>query len=112
MEYIGKPARPALETFRMVPDRLWLDRTVQPIDIKLWCCLCFLARGRAECNPTDALLAEKMETSQQTVRRALLRLESANFIGRRMDGRTRIVVLKPEGDGRPVAEYALRVAAG
>jgi predicted ArsR family transcriptional regulator len=96
----------------MVPDRLWLAKAIQPIDIKLWCCLCFLARGQAECSPTDALLAEKMETSQQTVRRALLRLESANFIERQMDGRTRIIALKPEGDGQPIAEYALRVAAG
>jgi DNA-binding transcriptional ArsR family regulator len=108
---IGRPARPALESFRMVPDRLWLDKTLQPIDIKLWCCLCFLARGRGECSSTDALLAKKMETSQQTVRRALLRLESANFIERQMDGRTRIIALKPEGDGRPIAEYALRVVA-
>jgi DNA-binding MarR family transcriptional regulator len=102
----------ATETFRMVPDRLWLDKTLQPIDIKLWCCLCFLARERGECSPTDATLAEKMEASQQTVRRCLHRLEAAQFIGRAMDGRTRIISLRPEGDRQPLPEYSLRVSAG
>jgi DNA-binding GntR family transcriptional regulator len=46
------------------------------------------------------------------VRRALQRLESAQFIERQMEGRMRVIRLHPEGDGEPVAEYTLRLTAG
>jgi hypothetical protein len=106
---IGKMPR-ALESFRMVPDRLWTHQDLQLFDIKLWCALQFLARSRGYCEPTDATLAEKTDASQQTVRRSLQRLEAAEFIARTMDGRTRVITLKPEGDGQPVAEFELRIA--
>ncbi len=96
----------------MVPDRLWADKRLEPGDVRMWCCLAFLARGRGSCEPTDAILAEKLDVSQQTIRRALLRLERCDYISRERDGQTRIITLKPEGDGQPIAEFTLRVAAG
>jgi DNA-binding MarR family transcriptional regulator len=96
----------------MTPDRMWLDDSLQPVDLKLWLCLCFFARDRDQLTQTDADLASKVKASQQTVRRSLQRLEAAQFIERSMEGRTRIITLKPEGDGKPIAEYALKVMAG
>ncbi len=94
----------------MTPDRMWLNDRLQPQDLKLWLCLCFFARDRAQCEPTDAALAEKVKASQQTVRRSLQRLEAEQFIDRVMDGRTRVIHLHPEGDGKPIAEFTLRFA--
>lgn len=106
-----RPAR-ARETFRMIPDRMWLHPKVKDFDLRLWCGLLFLARDRDYCTPTDLDLASKIKASQQTIRRSLQRLEAAKFVEREMDGRTRIIRLRPEGDGEPVAEYALRLATG
>lgn len=105
----ASPRPPATETFRMVPDRLWTHPDLQPFDLKLWCCLSFLARGRGRCEATDARLARQTGASPQTVRRALLRLERARFIGRTMDGPTRVIRLHPEGSGEPIAAFALKV---
>src|SRR3954468_8168575 len=72
--------RRATESFRMVPDRLWTNAGLQLFDIKLWCCLCFLARDRGWCDPTDDALAAETQASPQTVRRALHRLEQERFV--------------------------------
>lgn len=56
------------------------------------------------------MLAREAGASPQTVRRALLRLEQEQFIGRTMDGQTRIIRLNPEGSGEPIAAFALKVA--
>jgi predicted transcriptional regulator len=99
----------ATETFRMIPDRMWLHHEVKDFDLRLWCSLLFLARGRNHCNPTDSVLAEKLGCSVQTVQRGLLRLERASFIEREMEGRDRTLTLKPEGDAQPMPEFGLRV---
>jgi hypothetical protein len=109
---IGKAPPRALESFRMVPDRLWSHPMIEPLDVTLWCCLTFLARGRDHCEATDQALAGKLGTTDRTIRRSLARLESCQFIGRHMDGVTRVITLKPEGDGQPSAEFTLRVLAG
>lgn len=96
----------------MVPDRLWTHQALQPLDVRLWCALSFFARERGHCEPTDADLADKLGSSQQTIRRGLLRLEEAEFITRTMDGRTRVITLNTEGDGQPIEAFTLRVMAG
>lgn len=100
------------ETFRMVPDRLWLDPRVKPFDIRLWCALAFFARDRGLCMPTDATLAEKLGVSDRTIRRGLRGLEDAGFVRAGMEGRERVIRLTPDGDGQPIEEYQLRVMAG
>ncbi len=112
---IGKTAKGlersrARESFRMIPDRMWLHPGVRDFDLRLWCGLLFLARDRDYCNPTDVVLADKLGCSVQTVQRGLLRLEKADFIKREMDGRERSLKLKPEGNGQPMAEFSLRIA--
>jgi CTP-dependent riboflavin kinase len=94
----------------MVPDRLWLHEGIKPFDIRLWCALTFFARDREWCDPTDAVLAEKLSVSVQTVQRGLKNLEAAQFVGREMRGRERFLTLRPEGNGEPIAEYTLRLA--
>jgi hypothetical protein len=96
----------------MVPDRLWSDPRIEPLDVTLWCCLTFLARGRDHCEATDLTLAEKLGTTDRTIRRSLARLETCSFIHRQMVDHQRVITLKPEGDGQPVAEFTLRVMAG
>jgi hypothetical protein len=103
--------RRATESFRMVPDRLWTNTGLQWFDIKLWCCLCFLARDRGWCDPTDDALAAETQASPQTVRRALHRLEQERFVARGMEGRARIIRLNPEGSGEPVPAYELKVVS-
>lgn len=102
----------AAEAFRMVPDRLWLDPRIKPFDIRLWCCLMFLARDRGQCGPTDAMLATKLAVSDRTVRRGLRSLEDASFARCEMLGRERIIHLIPGGDGAAVEDFQLRVMAG
>jgi CTP-dependent riboflavin kinase len=94
----------------MVPDRLWLHEDIKPFDIRLWCALTFFARDRDWCDPTDAVLADKLGVSIQTVQRGLKNLETAQFVQREMKGRERFLNLHPEGNGEPVAEYTLRLA--
>lgn len=93
----------------MVPDRLWASERIQATDVRLWCALSFLARGRGYCEATDATLAAKIRLSEQTVRRSLLRLEECRFIERSRQGEGRIITLRPDGDGEPVPELAFRV---
>ena len=107
---IGRRPHRALESFRMIPDRLWLHPEVKDFDIRLWCCLWFFARDRGHCFETDAAIAEKMGVSVKTVQRGLLSLERGKFIKREMVGRERRLDLQPEGDGAPIAEFALRLA--
>lgn len=96
----------------MIPDRMWLHPDIKDFDLRLWCGLLFLARGRGVCVATDTVLAEKIGCSAQTVQRGLTRLERAKFIVREMDGRERVLRLRPEGDGVPMPEFDLRVACG
>lgn len=98
----------------MIPDRMTFDDRLEPGDMRVWACLAFLARfpDRVECTPTDAMLADKLRVSPQTIRRALQRLERCGYIERSRDGLTRVITLRPEADGKPVAEFTLRVATG
>ncbi|MBV8318852.1 MAG: hypothetical protein JOZ53_28275 [Planctomycetaceae bacterium] len=105
---IDKTSR-AVETFRMVPDRLWLDPRLQANDVRLWCALTFAARGRDHTDVTDRGLAAMMKWSPQTVRRSLLRLEDCRFIERARRGEARVITLRPGGDGRAVPGLELRV---
>lgn len=98
------------ETFRVVPDRLWTHPRLQLFDIKLWCALSLLARGRGQCEATDSTLAGEAGASEQTVRRSLARLEREGFLAREMDGRTRVLTLRPEGSGEPIPAFALKIA--
>ena len=43
---IGTDAHRTFRGFRMVPDRLWLDPRLKANDVRVWCALCFTARGR------------------------------------------------------------------
>lgn len=97
------------ETFRMVPDRLWLDRRLRGSDLKVWCALLFLARGRDYTDATDDAIASQLGISPRTVRDSLYRLERASFIERQRNGENRHTYLRPEGDGEPVPRMALRV---
>jgi DNA-binding Lrp family transcriptional regulator len=107
---IGKPSTRALESFRMVPDRLWADPTIKDFDIRLYCCLCFNARGRDHCFETDATIARKLGVSAKTVQRGLQSLEQGKFIVREMVGRERRLHLRPEGNGQPVEGFELKLA--
>jgi CTP-dependent riboflavin kinase len=94
----------------MIPDRLWLHPEIKDFDLRLWCCLWFLARDRGHCFETDATIAEKMCVSVKTVQRGLRNLEQGEFLSRDMVGRERRLDLRPEGGGQPLAEFALRLA--
>ena len=93
----------------MVPDRLWLDSLLQAQDVRLWCALAFIARGRDHCDATDAALADAVHASERTVRDSLRRLELAGYIDRRGRGPGRLIGLHPEAGGAPSAELALRL---
>ena len=108
MTIIGKP--PA-ETFRMVPDRLWSDGSITPFAVRLWCCLWFLARERGETDATDAVIAEELGVNVRTVQRGIANLEDGQFLSRHLEGRTRILRLKPEGDGKPIEQFSLRLVS-
>ena len=45
-------------------------------DVHLWCALCFVTRGRAAAEATDAVLAELVGLSERTVRDSLARLQA------------------------------------
>ena len=70
---IGKPTRPASETFRMVPGRMTFDERLKSHEIRLWCVLNFAARGR---DHTDATLAEMMKLSERKKMRGHARPEN------------------------------------
>lgn len=101
--------RTSFEGFRMVPDRLWLDHRLHAQDVRLWCALAFIARGRPYCDATDAALAEACNASERTIRDALGRLERAGYIIRNNRGPGRLIDLHPESDGSQSAELGLRV---
>jgi hypothetical protein len=94
----------------MIPDRLWLHPRVKPIDLRIWCCLWFHARDRGHCFENDATIAETTRVSIKTVQRSLLNLQRMEFIKRDMVGRDRRLDLRPEGDGQPIAAFALKLA--
>jgi hypothetical protein len=102
------------ESFRMIPDRMTFDPRLDPGDMRVWACLAFLARfpTRMETTVTDQAIGEKLRVSPQTIRRALLRLERAGYLTRSRDGQSRVITLQPGGDGEPIAEFGLRLAAG
>ncbi len=94
----------------MIPDRLWLHPAVKDIDLRLWCCLWFHARDRGHCFESDATIADQIRVSIKTVQRSLLNLERMEFIKREKVGRERRVDLRPQGDGKPIEQFALRLA--
>jgi len=98
-----------VETFRMVPDRMTFDDRLKSHEIRLWCVLCFAARGRDHTDVTDAALAAMMGMSERTVRESLARLEECRFIERARRGEGRVITLRPGGDGRAVPRLELRV---
>ncbi len=110
---IGNPDRQIQTqgTFRMIPDAMWADERVKDYDIRLWCVLGWYARGRDHCDPTDASIATTMGVSIATVKRGLLRLESAGWINRDHDaaGARTIFFSTKDSDATPKV-FALRVA--
>ena len=99
----------AVETFRMVPDRMTFDDRLKSHEIRLWCVLNFTARGRDHTDTTDAALAGMMKLSERTIQESLARLEECRFIERARRGEARVITLRPEGDGRAVPGLGLRV---
>ena len=97
------------ETFRMVPDRLWADLRLEGSDVRLWCVLSFLARGKDAIDATDASLADLVGLSERAIRDCLGRLQDCGFIKRHGRGRNRTLTLHPEGDGEHVPALGLRV---
>lgn len=93
----------------MVPDRLWSNAKVSPFAVRLWCCLWFLSRERGETDATDQAIADELRVHIRTVQRGLNNLEDEQFLSRHLEGRARILRLKPEGDGRPIEQFALRL---
>ena len=106
MDHIGRMPG---ETFRMVPDRLWSNQRITPFAIRLWCCLWFLSRDRGETDATDAQIAEELKVHLRTVQRGMANLEDEQFVSRHLEGRTRILRLKPQGDGQPIEQFSLRL---
>jgi hypothetical protein len=98
-----------VETFRMVPDRLTFDERLESHEIRLWCVLCFTARGRDHTDVTDAALAAMTKLSERTVQESLAGLEQCRFIERARRGEGRVITLRPGGDGRAAPELGLRV---
>lgn len=97
--------------FEMVPLRMAQDiRRIEPIDIRLWCIMLHDARFRGHCEYTDAELASMLGVSQQSVRRALLRLTKAGYIDR-VGGRCRRILLNAEGDGAEEPRLKVRSRA-
>lgn len=92
---IGKDV-PCPYRFSMVPNALFTDRSLEPIDCLVWCHLCLNARGRGFADPTDKSLAEAMGIVDRTVKRSLARLEDAGFIRRERNGPKRIIHLIPD----------------
>jgi hypothetical protein len=86
-------------TFRMVPDKLWMDGRVEGSDLKVWCALCWLARSRPHVDATDDAIAGAAKIGARTVRRSLSRLEDLGFLERTDGDRGRRIVLRPEGRG-------------
>jgi hypothetical protein len=85
--------------FEMIPLSMLRDlRRIEPIDIRLWGFMIHDARFRGHCEYTDAQFAALLGVSQQTVRRALLRLEKASYIDR-VGGKCRRILINTEGDG-------------
>ena len=107
----GSPLR-STETFRMTPDRMIFDDRLERGDYHVWCVLAFFARGRDHTDATDAMLATGARVSERTIRDALARMESCQYISRRREGLVRIITLMPEGDGQAIPEFTLRVMAG
>jgi predicted transcriptional regulator of viral defense system len=106
---IGTDAPRTFRGFRMVPDRLWLDPRLKANDVRVWCALCFTARGRDHTDATDQGLAAMMGMSERTIRDSLMRLEACGFVERTRRGERRAITLRPEGDGRALPELELRV---
>ena len=89
----------------MIADRLWKDRNIAGTDLKVWCALEFIARGRGYLVATDEAIAEECGISPRTVRDSLQRLERAGFLRRdRDESGGRRITLRPDGpDGMPAA---------
>jgi hypothetical protein len=82
--------------FSMVPNTLFMDRSLEPQDCLTWCYLCLNARGRGFADVTDKGLAEAMGVVDRTVRRSLDRLEGSGFIRRERSGPKRTIHLIPD----------------
>jgi hypothetical protein len=82
-------------TFRMVPDSLWSNPDLEPVDIKVWCALCLHARDRDQISSTNASLAGSSETSLATLKRSLSRLAATGFVRIEGAGSRRVIHLRP-----------------
>lgn len=87
---------PSSYRFSMVPNTLFMDRSLEPQDCLTWCYLTLNARGRGYSDSTDKQLAEAMGVVDRTVRRSLDRLEEAGFVRRERKGPKRTIHLIPD----------------
>lgn len=89
----------------MIADRLWKDRNIAGTDLKVWCALEFISRGRGYLVATDEAIASECAISSRTVRDSLLRLERAGFLDRgRDESGGRRITLMPDGpEGMPAS---------
>ncbi len=83
--------------WRMCPDKLFMHKDLEPIDIKVWLVLMVYARDRGECNPTNKSLADMVGCSVRTIKYSLVRLEDAGFLIGKSRGPHRTITLRPEG---------------
>ena len=87
---------PSSYRFSMVPNALFLDKSLEPQDCLTWCYLTLNARGRGFADATDKQLAESMGVVDRTIRRSLDRLQQAGFIRRERKGPQRTIHLIPD----------------
>lgn len=93
--------------FRMVPDALWQNKQLLPVDTIVWCALCQIARDRPDVESSNNAIARNAGTSLATLKRSLSRLAELGFV--RPEGETskRVIHLCPDAI-EPA--YTLRIA--
>src|SRR4051794_32829385 len=96
-------------TFRMIPDALWQNSALEPVDLKVWCALCLHGRETGQTTSTNAGRVAPAETSLATLKRSLARLTKAGFISVEGETNRRVIHLHPDAHA---AVYTLRMAHG
>jgi transcription initiation factor IIE alpha subunit len=86
-----------------------MNPRLTPTDVRVWCALAFLARGRDYTEATDDAIGKQLAVSPRTVRDSLSRLDHESFIERRRHGEARRITLVWEGNGEPAEGMALRI---
>src|SRR4051794_28849174 len=68
--------------FASPPHDLVADLRLTPTDVRVAAALCYWARGKPHCWPSDATIGRRVGRSPGTVQRCLRRLEAAGWIAR------------------------------